>query len=110
MSKNKFVRYAAVLGAVVIIGAAALSAGPTFAAKGGRHGGGQTPPPLSGTCAATPNPVAQYQSVTVTGSGFTANTLLGFSVNGSLGSVFTDANGSFSRSFDAVWPGTNTVN
>lgn len=42
MTKSKFFRSAAILGAVVIIGAAVLSAGPTFAAKGGQHGGGQT--------------------------------------------------------------------
>src|SRR3954462_12227210 len=40
MSTNRSVRVAALLGAVVVLGAVALSAGPTFAAKGGAHGSG----------------------------------------------------------------------
>jgi hypothetical protein len=52
MTKSKIFRSAAVLGAVVIIGAAALSAGPTFAARGGKHGGGQTGG-STGTCSIT---------------------------------------------------------
>ena len=55
--------------AIVIIGAAAMSAGPTFArgSGGGKHGGGQTPPPSTGavTVTVSPNPVPA-------GSGFTA--------------------------------------
>ena len=42
MSTSKILRMAAMLGAVVILGAAALSAGGVDAARGGSHGGGQT--------------------------------------------------------------------
>jgi hypothetical protein len=42
MKKSEIVRAVAVLGAVAIIVAAALSVGPTYAARGGKHGGGQT--------------------------------------------------------------------
>ena len=42
MSKNTILRSATLLGAVAILGAAALTATTAGAAKGGTHGGGQT--------------------------------------------------------------------
>ncbi len=73
---------------------------------GGKHGSGTT---NTGSCAVTPNPATLYSSVTATGSGFPADTTLGFSYEGSAGFVISDSTGSFSRSFDALWAGTNTV-
>ncbi len=69
MSTSKILRSAALLGAIVVLGAAALSAGGVDAAKGGK-GGHQTPPPTSTvTITVSPNPVLANSPFTATFSG-----------------------------------------
>jgi hypothetical protein len=82
------------------------------AARGGKGGGKFGSGTNSGACSATPDPVAQWSVVTITGSGFAANTTVGYTLSGSggtgAGSVTTDAGGSFSLSGQVGWLGTNT--
>jgi len=73
MSTSKILRSAALLGAVVVLGAAALSAGGADAAKGGKHGAHQTGG--GATLVITPNPVAAYSSFHVDGCGYTGTTV-----------------------------------
>jgi hypothetical protein len=84
MSTSKILRSAALLGALVVLGVAALSAGGVDAAKGGDHGGGQT----SGgaTCSTTPaSPIAFGSAYTLDGSGVPADAYLNVLVQSSAG-------------------------
>jgi hypothetical protein len=95
MSKSKLFRSATILGAVVIIGAAAISAGPTFAAKGGK-GGHQTG---GGTASltVTPNPLPAYTQPTVSGTGFGAGETVFVGIPGDVPytTVTADGTGAF---------------
>ncbi len=103
--------------AAVLLVAAAFSASTAFAAKGGgaqtggKHGGsgGST---NSGTCVIAPNPLAYRTYGTLTGSGFTPNTTVGYTVQGSGGTAMgfadVDSSGHVTLGVYGGWLGTNT--
>jgi len=113
VSQSKFrplVFLAAVaLGAILISAVVAVDVDAARSAGGkGKGKPGPTPVP-TGTCVATPSTAAQWDIVTITGSGFPASTTVSFSYNGSAGWVTTDISGGFSRDVQAYLMGTNTV-
>ena len=88
----------------------ALVGGSALAARGsGGHKSGGTPSTPTGVCAVTPNPVAQWELITITGSGFVPNNSYGYDINGWMGFVTADATGSFSKLSQAPLLGTDTV-
>jgi len=95
--------------AILVSAVIAVNADARGANANGKKGGGGTPAP-TGACSVTPSTVAQWDIVTITGSGFWANSWMGFSVNGSMGWVQTDGSGSFTATAQAYQMGTNTVN
>ncbi len=109
MDKVKWTALAVlVLGA--LLGSVAI-ARPSLAAKGHSHGSVVTAA-VAG-CSMAPNPATTGELVTVSGSGFWANSYVGVSVTGpfgtSLGAVLTDAEGAFSYSGPAGKAGTYTA-
>jgi len=93
--------------------AAMVTSGTALAAKGGGGKGHHPSPPATATCTVTPNTVPQWANDTISGSGFPANAVGGYSITGSggtaMGFVGTDATGRFSTGSQGVWLGTNTV-
>jgi len=79
-------------------------------ANGKKGGGGTTP---TSTCSVAPNPAALFSTVTISGSGFSANSVLGFTVSVPGGTFMTfavsDGSGNVSTTYNTVWTGTNTV-
>jgi len=114
VNRTRAKQFIIVAAAAVLLGAAALSATTALAAKGGsggHQGGGQNQ--TAGSCSVTPNPLASQTYGTLTGSGFTASAVVGYSVSGSggvaMGSVGTDGSGNLSITVYGGWLGTNTV-
>lgn len=112
MNKTKILRVAAVLGAVAILGAAAMSVDSTYAARGGKKGGGQTTSTAKLTV--TPNPLPAYTQPTVSGSGFAAGETVYLSTPGELRYTTVTANsaGAFSVVYSQTVfsvPGTYTM-
>jgi hypothetical protein len=76
---------------------------------GGKHGSGTT---NTGFCVATPNPLALGADVTISGSGFPANSSIGYTLSSSsatgAGWVVTGDTGDFSLTGSIWWQGTVT--
>jgi len=111
-SKIKPLAFLAVVALAAVLISAVVSV-DVDAARGAGKGGGKGKPgggtPSTATCSVTPNPVPLYDWITISGSGFAPNTSYGYSMNGWLGFVATDATGSFSTFAQAPMRGTVTV-
>ena len=114
MFNRKLIAFSALLILVAAVLLMALGGTTTDAARGGRGGkGGSTTVTYSGSCAATPNPVALGSYVTISGSGAAPDTYVGYTLtspNGSAGGwVTADANGHFALGYYTFVRGTTTA-